>query len=77
MNGMIQTVNNLDFVPPVRTPSDIRTVCWEDWEQLLQEITLHSSYEVLILDMGSGIDENFHFTVPIFLSVLLYAGGVY
>lgn len=59
MNGMIQTVNNLDFVPPVRTPSDIRTVCWEDWERLLQEITLHSSYEVLVLDIGSGIDENF------------------
>lgn len=59
MNGMIQTVNNLDFVPPVRAPSDIRTVCWEDWERLLQEITLHSSYEVLVLDIGSGIDENF------------------
>ena len=56
---MIQTVNNLDFIPPVRMPSDIRTVCWEDWERLLQEITLHSSYEVLMLDMGSGLDENF------------------
>ena len=44
MNGMIQTVNNLDFIPPVRTPSDIRTVDWEDWERLLQEIVLHSSY---------------------------------
>ncbi|MEQ2371045.1 hypothetical protein WMO28_08825 [Blautia sp. CLA-JM-H16] len=59
MNGMIQTVNNLDFIPPVRTPSDIRTVSWKDWEQLLQEITLHSSYEVLILDIGSGVDEDF------------------
>ena len=52
MNGMIQTVNNLDFIPPVRTPSDIRTVDWEDWERLLQEIVLHSSYEVLILDLS-------------------------
>ena len=26
MNGMIQTVNNLDFIPPVRMPSDIRTL---------------------------------------------------
>ena len=59
MNGMIQTVNNLDFIPPVRTPSDIRTVDWEDWEQLLQEIVLHSSYEVLILDMGENGDEDF------------------
>ena len=59
MNGMIQTINNLDFIPPVRMPSDIRTVCWEDWERLLQEIALHSSYEVLILDMGGNVDENF------------------
>ena len=59
MNGMIQTVNNLDFIPPVRTPSDIRTVDWEDWERLLQEIVLHSSYEVLILDMGENGDEDF------------------
>ena len=59
MNGMIQSVNNLDFVPPVRTPSDIQTVCWEDWERLLQAITLQSSYEVLILDIGGGADENF------------------
>ena len=57
MNGMIQTVNNLDFIPPVRTPSDIRTVDWEDWERLLQEIVLHSSYEVLILDLGDGVQE--------------------
>ena len=56
---MIQTINNLDFIPPVRMPSDIRTVCWEDWERLLQEITLHSSYEVLILDMGGNVDEKF------------------
>lgn len=59
MNGMIQSVNNLDFVPPVWTPSDIQTVCWEDWERLLQAITLQSSYEVLILDIGGGADENF------------------
>ena len=26
---------------------------------------------------SAGFPENFHFTVPIFLSVLLYAGGVY
>ena len=58
MNGMIQTVNNLDFIPPERTPSDVRTVDWEDWERLLQEIVLHSSYEVLILDMGENGDED-------------------
>lgn len=59
MNGMIQTVNNLDFIPPVRTPSDIRSIPWEDWEYLLQEIMMHSSYEVVILDIGGGTSELF------------------
>lgn len=59
MNGMIQTVNNLDFIPPVRTPSDIRSIPWEDWQNLLQEIIMHSSYETVILDIGAGTAELF------------------
>ena len=52
MNGMIQTVNNLDYIPPVQTPADIRGTAWEDWEQLIREIVRDSSYEILILDIG-------------------------
>lgn len=59
MNGMIQTVNNLDFIPPVQAPADIRCTVWEDWERLLSEIVIHSSYEVVVLDIGNGIDETF------------------
>lgn len=59
MNGMVQTVNNLDYIPPVQTPADIRGTAWEDWERLLQEITVNSNYEVIVLDMGNGIDETF------------------
>ena len=40
MNSMVQTINNLDFIPPVRTPEDIRGTAWEDWEKLIQEIVL-------------------------------------
>lgn len=59
MNGMVQTVNNLDYIPPVQAPADIKGTVWEDWEKLLQEIVLRSSYEVVVLDIGSGIDETF------------------
>lgn len=59
MNGMIQTINNLDYIPPVKAPADIRGTSWEDWEKLLKEITMHSSYEVVVLDIGNGIDETF------------------
>ena len=59
MNSMIQTINNLDYVPPVQTPADIRTTAWQDWERLFQMLILDSSYEVIVLDIGCGIDENF------------------
>lgn len=58
INGMVQTVNNLDFIPPVQTPADIRGTPWQDWEKLIEIIVLGSSYEVIILDIGNGIDEN-------------------
>ena len=59
MNGMVQTVNNLDFVPPVRIPADIHATAWEDWEYLLNELVMHSNYQTVGLDMGGGIDSLF------------------
>lgn len=59
INSMVQTVGQLDFIPPVQSPLDIRGTPWQDWICLIQEITLHSPYEVLILDIGNGIDEMF------------------
>lgn len=59
MNSMIQTINNLDYIPPVQMPADIRTTAWQDWERLFQMLILDSSYEVIVLDIGCGIDENF------------------
>lgn len=59
MNGMVQTVNNLDFVPPVKIPADIHATAWEDWEYLLNELVMHSNYQTVVLDMGGGIDSLF------------------
>ena len=56
MNGMIQTVNNLDYLPPVLSPGDIQQTSLKEWLMLLQEIADYSTYDTLILDMGDGID---------------------
>ncbi|MDO4648354.1 MAG: hypothetical protein Q4B26_06860, partial [Eubacteriales bacterium] len=57
MNGMIFSVNQLDMIPPVKTPWDLRSVQWEDWEVLFREISEGSNYETVILDMGSEVDD--------------------
>ena len=59
MQAMIQSVGNLDYIPPVQTPEDIRGTSWKDWERLLQEIIMHSPYETMVLDIGQGVEETF------------------
>jgi len=59
MNTMVQTVGNMDYIPPVQIPADILDTPWQDWEKLLKEIAVQSSYEVLILDIGTGIRDVF------------------
>lgn len=55
--SMVETVNNLDFVAPVATPMDIWGTSLKQWEQLLDELFLHSTYEVVVLDVGQGVVE--------------------
>lgn len=59
MNSMIQSMGNVDYIPPVQSPEDIRGTSWQDWDHLLQEIILHSSYEAIVIDIGNGIEEVF------------------
>ena len=54
---MVQTVNNLDFVPPVLSPMDIQQTSLKEWTQLLQEIAGNSVYDVILLDLGDGVTE--------------------
>lgn len=57
MNGMVQTMNNLDFLPPVVSPEDIRHTVLEEWIRLVQEIVDYSTYETVLLDLGDGISQ--------------------
>ena len=57
MNGMIQNINHLDMIPPVRLAEDIRQATWEDLEYLFGEILARSSYEALVLDIGCEVME--------------------
>lgn len=59
LDSMIQSMGSVDFIPPVQSPDDIRGTSWQDWERLLQEIVLRSSYETIVLDIGNGIEEVF------------------
>lgn len=59
VTGMVESISNLDYLPPAISPMDIRGARYKDWIYLLEELELHSSYETVILDMGDGVDELF------------------
>lgn len=57
INGMVQSLQNLDYIPPVFVPSDIQSTTGEEWLRLLEELCRYSSYEAVILDLGDGVQD--------------------
>lgn len=57
LGGMVLTCNNMDYLPPVQFSMDIRGTSMEQWENLVQAIAAYSSYEVLIVDVGNGLED--------------------
>ena len=52
---MVKQTEGLDYIPPVIFPEDLRTVTAAEWMWLFGEILNHSIYDVLILDLGDGL----------------------
>lgn len=53
INSMVQTVEHLDFIPPVVMKDDIQQAEWGDIEAILNELLSYSNYENLVIDIGN------------------------
>lgn len=56
LESMVHSVGNLDYIPPVFLPGDLRSVTWEEWEVLFEELTIRSGYEVILLDLDEQME---------------------
>ena len=54
---MVGHLEYLDYVNPVRVSEDLKHVTIEEWEELFSRILAESIYEILILDIGDGMQE--------------------
>lgn len=52
---LVQQMSGMDYIPPVTYPEDLKTVTADEWLWLLREILERSIYDVLILDIGDGV----------------------
>ena len=55
LEGMVQKVNGLDFIPPVFSCMDLQRVEKEEWLQLFEELELTGRYEYILLDLSEAI----------------------
>lgn len=69
LQGIVQSINNLDYIPPALSPMDIRSVTCEEWLALLGEVESYSAYDVVILDFDETVDG--------FLEILRHCGTIY
>lgn len=54
--GMVQTLNNLDYLPPAVSPEDLRSITKDEWKRFFEEIGTRSTYERIVIDFGDTAD---------------------
>lgn len=59
MESMTAHAGKLEYLPPAASAEDIRDVQFGEWMQLFQMIRSKGKYDVLILDIGSSVDNLF------------------
>lgn len=55
LTGIVKSIQNLDYVPPVLCPEDIQEVPAEDWRTLFKRLEEETGYEILLLDLGDAV----------------------
>lgn len=59
MNAMVRSIQNLDYIPPAASATDLQNMDAQEWIRLLDEISRFSSYETVILDIGDAAGDVF------------------
>lgn len=57
LDGLVESVNGLDYIPPTLSHRDLREITGEQWLELFHEIERISKYEYLILDLSEQMND--------------------
>lgn len=69
IHAAVQKFGDMDYISPAFSAGDLREIPAADWVRLLEELENSSTYGVILLDFGSGMQELF--------SMLSLCGRIY
>lgn len=59
LTDLVHSWGNLDYLSPVSSFEDLRNISYREWTALFAHLEKESSYQLLVLDVGNGVDQLF------------------
>ncbi len=59
LQKMVQQEGNMDYLPPVESPEDIKAIPFAHWVKLFEIVEKSGQYHKVILNISSAVDELF------------------
>lgn len=56
LESIMGRIGSLSYIPPVKSPAELKDIKKEDWEELLWALEKESRYEFAILDLSFGVN---------------------
>ena len=55
LDSIVRSKGMFDYILPMKTPADLRSVTLAEWTELLEKLASDSEYRVVIIDFGNDI----------------------
>lgn len=55
LGSVVKSREDYDYILPMKTPADIRSVTLAEWTELLEKLSAESDYQIIILDFGNDV----------------------
>ena len=59
LGSIVKNENAFDYILPMKTPADLRSVTLSEWTELLEKLASDSDYQVVVIDFGNDVCELF------------------
>lgn len=75
--SMVRQMGYLDYIPPMKVWTDLKSVTMKEWEAFFQKLMEQSIYDVIVLDVGNSVENVYEILGLCDYVFLLQASDVY